>query len=110
MIDLYVPYQLENLELARHLPLPRRIADNDYAQTSLNGQIRRGDFFLCASDKQRDLWLGNLAAMGRVNPRVYDEDPSLRSLIDVVPFGIATEDPVRSGPGPREHDRRHLGR
>ena len=28
----------------------------------------RGDFFVCASDKQRDLWLGFLAALGRVNP------------------------------------------
>ncbi len=34
----------------------------------LNEQLARGDLFLCASAKQRDFWLGQLAAVGRVNP------------------------------------------
>jgi glycosyltransferase involved in cell wall biosynthesis len=56
---------------------------------------------MCASEKQRDFWLGSLASAGRLNPRVYDEDESLRSLIDVVPFGLSDDDPVRTGPGIR---------
>ena len=36
-----------------------------------------------------------------LNPRVYDEDESLRRLIDVVPFGVADEAPMRTGPGIR---------
>jgi len=32
----------------------------------------RGDFFLCASEEQRHLWLGQLAAFGRVSPENYD--------------------------------------
>ena len=39
----------------------------------LNEQLARGDFFLCASDKQRDFWLGQLAAVGRINPVTYDD-------------------------------------
>jgi glycosyltransferase involved in cell wall biosynthesis len=38
-----------------------------------------------------------VAAFGRVNPRTYDADPTLRSLIDVVPFGTAA--PVEPPPG-----------
>src|SRR3712207_7324304 len=33
----------------------------------LNEQILRGDFFMCASEKQRDFWLGQMAALGRIN-------------------------------------------
>ena len=48
----------------------------------LNEQLTRGDFFLCASGKQRDFWLGQLAAVGRINPLTYDADESLDELID----------------------------
>ena len=37
----------------------------------LNQQMARGDFFLCASAKQRDFWLGQLAGLGRLNPLTY---------------------------------------
>ena len=50
------------------------------ATAVLNEQLLRGDFLLCASEKQRDFWLGQLAALGRVNPRTYDEDETMRSL------------------------------
>jgi glycosyltransferase involved in cell wall biosynthesis len=56
---------------------------------------------LCASRKQRDFWLGHLAALGRVNPRTYDADASLASLVSVVPFGVPDDKPVRTGPGIR---------
>ena len=55
---------------------------------ALNRQLRRADFFICASENQRSLWLGQLAAEGRVNPYTYDSSNDLRRLIDVVPFGI----------------------
>src|SRR5205823_4208253 len=40
-------------------------------------------------------WLGALGALGRINPLNYDADPSLRSLIDVVPFGVDDVSPVQ---------------
>jgi glycosyltransferase involved in cell wall biosynthesis len=43
---------------------------------------------ICASEKQRDLWLGQLSSQGRLNSATYRSDPSLRNLIDVVPFGV----------------------
>jgi glycosyltransferase involved in cell wall biosynthesis len=51
---------------------------------------------MCASEKQRDFWLGQLAGQGRINPTVYDEDQSLKSLISVVPFGISDEAPIQT--------------
>jgi glycosyltransferase involved in cell wall biosynthesis len=95
-VDLYDPMNLEALEhpdAATHVPYTTRL---------LVEQVRRGDFFLCASERQRDYWLGMLAACGRVDVTAYRADPDLRALIDVVPFGLPGEPPVRSGPGPRE--------
>ncbi len=96
--DLYDPFHLEQLEQARDLPEQTRRDVVRLATIALNDQLLRGDFFLCASDKQRDFWLGALAALGRVNPVTYDQDPTLRRLIDVAPFGIDAASPVHRGP------------
>jgi glycosyltransferase involved in cell wall biosynthesis len=96
VVDLYDPYHLENLELSRELEPPDRITQVHNATTVLNLSMVRGDFFLTASVKQRDFWLGALAALGRVNPATYDADPSLAHLVAVVPFGIDDAPPQRS--------------
>ncbi|MEA2716066.1 MAG: hypothetical protein QOI99_383 [Actinomycetota bacterium] len=99
--DLYDPLHLEALEQGRDLD-PAARTDAVAASTAvLNEQLRRGDFFLCASDRQRDFWLGHLASLGRVNPLTYDEDPTLRALIAVVPFGIPSTPPARRVPAIR---------
>lgn len=93
--DVYDPMHLEQLEQAKDLGPSGR--DRSIRETTrvLNEQLARADFVLCASEKQRDFWLGQMAGQGRVNAAVYDEDESLDSLIAVVPFGIADEDPVQ---------------
>jgi glycosyltransferase involved in cell wall biosynthesis len=97
-VDIYDPYHLENLEMQG----PDRAA-HDYAVARLTGvlnvALRRGDFFTCASERQRDFWLGSLAALGRVNPYTYEAAPLLDRLVSVVPFGLPAEPPRRSGPG-----------
>lgn len=62
----------------------------------LTWQCLVGDFFVCASERQRDWWLGLLEAHGRVNPWTFAEDASLRHLVDVVPFGLASEPPTHT--------------
>jgi hypothetical protein len=42
--------------------------------------------------------LGLLEANGRVNPYTFSEDPSLRKLIDIVPYGLPNSAPQRSKP------------
>ena len=96
--DIYDPLHLEQLEQARDEGEKRRVTLVAEAVGVLNEQLLRGDFFLCASEKQRDFWLGQLSALGRVNPRTYDEDGTMRSLIAVVPFGISDAAPVHSRP------------
>lgn len=101
VVDLYDPLHLEQLEqLGDRRPLERQ-ALLDLTVRVLNEQLVRGDFFLCASEEQRHLWLGHLGALGRINPLVYEADPTLRSLIDVVPFGLPATPPVRTRPAIR---------
>ncbi len=64
----------------------------------LQGQFALGDFFICAGERQRDWWLGLLEANGRVNPATYTADPSLRRLIDVVPYGLPDTPPQHTRP------------
>ena len=97
--DIYDPLHLEQLEQSRDEGEHQRRGAVRHATAVLNDQLLRGDYLLCASEKQRDLWLGQLAALGRVNPATYDDDPDLRALLDVVPFGIEDDPPTRTGPG-----------
>lgn len=88
VIDLYDPFHLENLQIhtkqAREFAPERAAADVE----AINDQLRVGDFFICASERQRDFWLGALGSIGRLIPEAYEDDPGFRSLIDVVPFGL----------------------
>jgi glycosyltransferase involved in cell wall biosynthesis len=99
-VDLYDPYHLENLEPDGQ-SLAEQAATVDHLSQVVVEDLRRGDFFLCASERQRDFWLGSLAAVGRVNPYTYAEDPALRHLIDLVPFGISPIPPMASAHGLR---------
>jgi glycosyltransferase involved in cell wall biosynthesis len=65
---------------------------NEFASV-LSAQLQMGDFFLCNSERQRDYWLGMLSALNRVNPLTFDDDRTLRRLVDVVPFGLPAEPP-----------------
>jgi GT2 family glycosyltransferase/glycosyltransferase involved in cell wall biosynthesis len=97
--DIYDPFHLEVLEQERARDEERRLWSSKQTVEAVNKQLSRADFMLCASAKQRDLWLGHLASLGRVNPLTYDDDESLGSLVAVAPFGLSDTAPRRSGPG-----------
>jgi glycosyltransferase involved in cell wall biosynthesis len=88
VVDAYDPYHLEQLEQARPLGEAERRAVVRDCIRSLNTQLARADLVLCASGRQRSLWLGHLAALGRINPLTYDQASDLSGLIAVVPFGV----------------------
>ncbi len=94
--DLYDPIHLEQLEQTRGDDVATRARDIASTTEALNLQLLRGDFFICASDKQRHFWLGQLAGLGRLNPMTYDRDPSMQSLLAVVPFGLPDDPPAQS--------------
>jgi glycosyltransferase involved in cell wall biosynthesis len=93
VVDLYDPFYLEGLELFSKEEAKRgqRMAADSLG--TLRQQLLHGDFFICASEYQRDFWVGMLTALGRVAPDGYRRDPTFRSLIDVVPFGCADTPP-----------------
>ena len=99
VFDLYAPALVE----AAALLAEERDADRarsiryDEVVAVTRVALLLGDAFLCASERQRDHWLGALAALGRVSPEVYAADPALRSLVAVVPFGL---DPAPPASGP----------
>lgn len=94
--DIYNPFHLEQLEQAKDQGPEGRARTVSDCTTALNDQLSRGDFFLCASDKQRDFWLGQLSAVGRLNPKNYDADETMDALISVVPFGVPDDPPVHA--------------
>ncbi|MFT2816922.1 glycosyltransferase [Leifsonia sp. A12D58] len=97
--DIYDPMHLEVLEQGKDLSAEDRYHLSLHTAEVLNVQIERADFMLCASEKQRDFWLGQLAGLYRINPATYDDDHSLRSLLDVAPFGIEDSAPVQTRHG-----------
>ncbi|MDQ1547651.1 MAG: hypothetical protein QOH69_2555 [Actinomycetota bacterium] len=93
IVDIYDPMHLEQLEQGKELPAAQWQKQVDSATAVLNEQLERGDFFLCASERQRMFWLGQLAGLGRINPATYAGDPDLDNLIAVVPFGLPAVPP-----------------
>ncbi len=93
VVDGYDPLLAEWLALVQALPLDEQQVHWVNRLNTLNPQYLLGDFYLCASERQRDWWLGVLEASGRINPYTYAADPSLRRLVDVVPYGLAAEAP-----------------
>ena len=98
ILDSYDPVLLENLEM--YLGHNRAKLWTDLAPLKLS--LIMADAVVCASDRQRDLWLGALMALGRITPDEYAYDASLRQLVDVVPFGIQAEDPRPTRTGFRQ--------
>lgn len=92
--DLYTPILLEALEAGRERgPRARRMIQR-LATRQTVAALAVADLVLCASDRQRDLWLGAMAGRELLDLRDYDADPSLRGLVAVVPFGMAPEPPA----------------
>lgn len=92
-LDLYDPTPLENMALFREASPARRAEQGRRDVDLLLRQLRAGDCLLCATERQRDLYLGALLACGRVTPATADADPTLRGLLRVVPFGLPAEPP-----------------
>jgi glycosyltransferase involved in cell wall biosynthesis len=101
IVDVYDPIHLEVLEQSRELSDWDRRNLSRITVEVLNQQLSRGDHFLCASEKQRDFWLGQLAGVGRLNPSTYDDGENLERLISVVPFGLDDDVPARTRPAIR---------
>lgn len=93
IVDVYDPFTLEDLEVYGNRPIAEHAHMINSHTGLLNDQLRIGDTFICANERQRDYWLGMLTANNRVNPSTYLDDKTLKRLIDVVPFGLPSVPP-----------------
>lgn len=97
--DLYDPVPLETLEQHGDMPWPEALEYQAEQVGIINLQLKYADYFLCAGERQKDLWLGALLSLGRINPYTYRE---IAARVVSVPFGLPDTPPRRSGPGLRE--------
>jgi glycosyltransferase involved in cell wall biosynthesis len=91
--DLYNPQMIEVLEASARGPT----SSSRRAWRSMLGQCAVADLVICASEKQRDLWLGGMGLAGLIDPDRYRADPTFRDYVDVVPFGLPDRRPASSG-------------
>lgn len=98
VMDGYDPHTFESLAWNQGRPMQERLDSHQMRLRILEMQCAAGDFFICASERQRMLWLGWLEATGRVNPLTYDEDHSLYKLVNTVPTGVPAAPPQHTRP------------
>ena len=96
IIDIYDPYNLATLAEYSERTIKEKLEVYKSIHYYFNEQFYYGDFFICASERQRDFWLGMLAALNRVNPYSYNQDHTLERMISVVPFGLPTNKPMHT--------------
>lgn len=102
ILDAYCPMTLEILEQLHHIPYEKKEL---YILRSIHSQcfsFKMADSIICASDKQKDFWLGLLATLPELSKH-HKKDSTLNQFLDVVPFGLSSQPmPRKNGPGPRE--------
>lgn len=92
IFDLYCPYFLEQLEAAKNT----NSKFSEHFIREIKSLIHKGNFFICANEKQRDFYLGLLVMHKRQIAKYYQKDPSLKNLIDIVPSGISSIPPQKT--------------
>ncbi|MCL4416166.1 MAG: glycosyltransferase family 2 protein [Actinobacteria bacterium] len=103
IMDIYDPYNLATLVEYKDETMEKQLDIYKSVHFIANEMLYYGDFYICASERQRDFWMGMLAALNRVNPYSYNQDPQMRKLIDVVPFGLPSNKPVHTGQDYKDH-------
>jgi glycosyltransferase involved in cell wall biosynthesis len=91
--DLVNPEPFEGLEFGSGLPVFRRRTHEILRADRLSFAARSASAFICGNERQRDMWLGFLAAHRRLTGADYGTDRTLQGLIELVPNGLPAEAP-----------------
>lgn len=95
VVDLYCPIPLEYHQASAGVTLDVRGMTSNFLCDVLHEQLVYGDHFICASEKQREFWLGALTLAGRINayrwPQASHADVS--ELVSLLPFGLSSQRP-----------------
>src|SRR6266511_1352355 len=73
--DLYNPRPMEVLEAVRDRSPGAQRRAQALARLGTLAMCAAADFIVCASEKQRDLWLGGMALEGLLDADRYRDDP-----------------------------------
>jgi glycosyltransferase involved in cell wall biosynthesis len=104
IFDLYDPDTFATIEHYAERSARRRRLMAAFSVDRLSQALRIGHHFICASERQLDFYLGVMLAEGLISPASYERDGSFRSVIEVVPFGVPSDPPERTGgPGIRDN-------
>ncbi len=94
VMDLYDPFHIEYLQSDQGSDVAERERRIRELTVELNAQLGRADLVLCATERQRDLWLGHLGSIGRLRPSRatgHETDGAIDELVRIVPFGLPDE-------------------
>ena len=98
VLDGYDPLLAEWLTHPKSDGIEQQIDDWSAYLAELYNQYLVADFIICASERQRFWWFGQLEVAGRINPLTVGQDNSLRSLVDIVPYGLPQDAAHHSKP------------
>jgi glycosyltransferase involved in cell wall biosynthesis len=93
IFDLYDPEVFENLATFAYGGSRLNPLWLSLTLDRLTSALHIGHHFLCASETQRDLWIGAMLAERAITIERYEADPSFRSVMAVVPFGLQGSPP-----------------
>lgn len=91
-VDLYNPTVVEVIEATRDNPPASRARLRRVVTRAATAHLAAADLVVCASERQRDLWLGGLALRELLEPDALQR-------LAVVPFGVP-DSPPRPAPRP----------
>lgn len=102
--DLYCPIPLEYHQVSDGVDMETRTLTGAYLADVVREQLAYADHFICASERQRNYWLGALTAMGRINALRWPNASraNVDDLISLVPFGLSPVKPRRERNALRE--------
>jgi glycosyltransferase involved in cell wall biosynthesis len=100
--DLCDPLPLDILEAQASASRQQQLLWHTITLDHFLAALHGGHHFICSGRRQRDLYVGALLASRLIHPAAYRADPSFRSFLAQVPFGIPAEPPQRvDRAGPR---------
>ncbi|UCG25322.1 MAG: glycosyltransferase [Chloroflexota bacterium] len=98
VLDGYDPMLAEWVTHPKSDDVEQQVAEWSEYLAELYNQYLAADFIICASERQRFWWFGQLEVAGRINPLTIGRDNSLRDLVDIVPYGLPQDPPVHTRP------------
>jgi len=87
--DLYDPLAIEVLEYTKDDNQKLQQSTFEFNYYSLIISLLAADHMLCASDKQKDYYIGFLSGQKILNPKFYHKTPNLDKFISIAPFGLS---------------------